>query len=190
MLSSALFALALTASGTSAACASPEKTEKTEKIEKTKKAKEPKKAIKVAKAPKNTKMIQSSDAKVPVARVAKIINLVDKPHIQVNLVVEDLGGTTDVSPTRRVFFTLYAKGEMFSTDAAFDLGPHFGLVSAKRVSGGVYEVTFAKMIEPKAPVYRIDATDAIVAMKAVRCEDFDCPASKDFKAKIRFQRVR
>ena len=134
------------------------------------------------------RIIQSSDAQVPVARVVKLVNLVDKPHIQVNVIIEDLGGSTDVSPTQRAYFTLYAKGEMFSTDASFDLGPHFGLLSAKRKSGGVYELTFAPDLTTggRAPVKRVvDARDAIVAMKAVRCDDFDCDASKNFKATIR-----
>ncbi len=131
--------------------------------------------------------VASRNKKVPIARVTQLVKLVNKPHIQVNVVVEDLGGSTDVSPTQRAYLTLYAKGEMFSTDAAFDLGPHFGLVSAKRSSGGIYELVFEpdlSMGERQRFTYVVDARKAIVAMKAVRCEDFDCDASKKFAATI------
>ncbi|MEQ8276357.1 MAG: hypothetical protein RMA76_25340 [Deltaproteobacteria bacterium] len=132
----------------------------------------------------SAKTVKSADAKVPVARVVKIVELVDKPHIKVNLVVQDLGGSTDVSPTQRLFFTLYSKGEMFSTDAAFDLGPVFGVKSAKRKSGGVYEVTLDDGFTGKTKTMTVDAREAIVAMKKVSCDDFDCAASKDFAATI------
>ncbi len=130
------------------------------------------------------KTVKSSDAKVPVARVVQRVELVDKPHIQVALIVEDLGGSTDVSPTQKLFFVLYAKGEMYSTDAAFDLGPIFGLKSAKRKSGGVGELELDDGFTGKKKVIVIDARDAIVAMKKVSCEDFECDASKDFAAQI------
>lgn len=130
------------------------------------------------------KTVKSGDAEVRVARVVKLIELVDKPHIKVNLVVQDTGGTTDVSPTQRLYFTLYAKGEMYSTDASFDLGPVFGVKSAKRKSGGVYQVTLHDGLTPKTRTLEIDAREAIVAMKKVRCDDFDCAASKNFSAKI------
>ncbi len=130
------------------------------------------------------KTVKSSDTKVPVARVVKIVELVDKPHIKVNLVVQDLGGSTDVSPTQRLFFTLYSKGEMFSTDAAFDLGPVFGVRSAKRKSGGIYVFTLDDGFTGKTKTMTVDAREAIVAMKKVSCDDFDCAASKDFSATI------
>lgn len=130
------------------------------------------------------KTIHSEDTKVLAARVERVMSLVDKPHIKVNLVIEDTGGSTDYSPSKHLIFTIYMRGEMFSTDAAFDLGMEFGVQSARRVSGGVYELTLAPRTSPAKPVLRIDARDAIVAMKRVRCEDFDCDASKDFAATI------
>lgn len=141
----------------------------------------------LAAPPAWARSVESSDLQVPVARVVEVVKLVDKPHVQVSLVVEDTGGSTDVSPTQRLYFTIYMKGEMFSTDAAFDLGPVFGLRNSRRRSGGIYEVTLAPdytLAPPKAPTWTIDARDAIVAMKKVSCEDFDCEASTDFAATI------
>ncbi|MEL6183194.1 MAG: hypothetical protein AAFU79_01125 [Myxococcota bacterium] len=141
----------------------------------------------VGATPAWARSVESSKVQVPVARVVEVVKLVDKPHILVSLVVEDTGGSTDVSPTQRLYFTVYMKGEMFSTDAAFDLGPIFGLQKSRRRSGGVYEVTLAPdftLAPPRAPVWTIDARDAIVAMKKVSCEDFDCEASTRFAATI------
>ncbi len=83
--------------------------------------------------------IRSSDAnaQVNIARLVKLVNLVSKPNIQVNIAVQDLGGSTDVSPTQKVFLTLYSKGEMFSTDAAFELADVISFESARRVEGGI-----------------------------------------------------
>lgn len=130
----------------------------------------------------------TNENKINVARVAKAINLVDKADIKVNVVVEDLGGSTDVSPTQKIFFTLYSKGEMFSTDATFDLGPVFEVISATRISGGKYAV---KAVVPdetemmKTVTLKVDAIDAINKIKSVNCgEEFDCEASSAFAAEI------
>ena len=126
----------------------------------------------------------TKDKKVNVARVVKVISLVDKSGIQVNVAVEDLGGSTDVSPTQKIFLTLYSKGEMFSTDAAFDLGPVMSVIGAKRVSAGIYNVMIVNA-DLKKQTLTIDASKAIVAIKSVNCaEEFDCAASKDFTASI------
>lgn len=127
--------------------------------------------------------------KINVARIDKAISLVDKSDIKVNIVVEDLGGSTDVSPTQSLFFTLYSKGEMFSTDATFNLGPIYKLISAKRIAGGVYEV---KAVVPhegpemmKTTSLKINAAKAINSIKSVNCgDDFDCEASSNFETSI------
>lgn len=128
------------------------------------------------------------DNKINVARIDKVVTLVDKAGIKVNLVVEDRGGSTDVSPTKNMYFTLYSKGEMFSTDATFDLGWAYEVTSAKRLEGGIYEV---KAMLPTAdeglmkPVtLKINAINAINAIKSVKCDDFDCAASEQFAATI------
>jgi hypothetical protein len=129
---------------------------------------------------------------VEIARVVELKRLVDKPGIQVNIAVQDLGGSTDVSPTQSVYFTLYSKGEMFSTDAAFKIADVLSLKSARRISGGVYEVV-AFTYDSDAHgdyamrdrVFTIDARKAITEIKAVNCGgDFDCAASTNFKSTI------
>ncbi len=128
------------------------------------------------------------DNKINVARIAKAITLVDKADIKVNIVVEDLGGSTDVSPTQKIFFTLYSKGEMFSTDATFDLGPVFEVISATRLAGGKYAI---KAVVPdeatmmKTVTLKVDAVNAINKIKSVNCGDeFDCEASSSFATQI------
>ncbi len=118
------------------------------------------------------------------ARVVNVIKLVDKYDIKVNVVVQDHGGSTDMSPTQTAFFTLYAKGEMFSTDATFNLGRVFSVEGAKRISGGKYEVTVINA-EYYTQVLTINAVDAIVAIKSLDCGgEFDCEASKNFETTI------
>ena len=128
-------------------------------------------------------------AMVHAARVVDLVKLVEKPGLQVNILVKDLGGSTDVSPTQELYFTLYAKGEMFSTDATFNLGPIYSFKSAKRKSGGIYEVKIEGLDSPNGmPVAKtlvIDAQEAIMDLKEVECEDFDCPASTNFQSKIK-----
>lgn len=131
--------------------------------------------------------IRSTETSVNIARVVQVINLVTTPEIQVNVTVQDLGGSTDMSPTQAVYLTLYAKGEMFSTDAAFEIANVFGVKSAKRIKGGIYEITVLGWEDEKGLVdvtYAVDARKAIVAMKNVSCEDFDCDASENFSSTI------
>jgi len=131
----------------------------------------------------------ASDKLVKIGRIVKLVNLVEKEDMQINVAVVDLGGSTDVSPTQQVFLTLYSKGEMFSTDASFDLGPIYSFKSAKRIAAGVFEIS---VNAPKGgggdmavnTTYIVDAKQATVDMRAVRCEDFDCEASDNFKASI------
>lgn len=125
---------------------------------------------------------------VEVSRVVEVIKLVSAPNIQVNVAVRDLGGSTDVSPTQELFFTLYSKGEMFSTDATFNLGAIYDFKSARRISGGVYEILVGgidfETSMPKNKLLLIDAQKAIDAILKVRCAHFDCPASDEFETSI------
>lgn len=125
---------------------------------------------------------------VQIARVVKLVNLVDKEHVMVNVVVQDLGGSTDVSPSQKVFLTLYSKGEMFSTDASFEIGQVWSFKSAKRVSGGVYEIKVKGFNEDYNIVditYVVDARKALTDMKNVNCgEDFDCEAAESFQSSV------
>ncbi len=126
--------------------------------------------------------------KVEIARVVRVIPLVAKSDLRVAVAVQDLGGSTDVSPTQAAFFTLYAKGEMFSTDATFELGAVYNVLSARRVSGGRYSVDVEAVdFDTGMPVrktLRIDARKAVMDIQSVRCEEFDCEASEAFKSTI------
>lgn len=127
--------------------------------------------------------------KAVVSRIDKVINLVDKFDIKVNVTVVDLGGSTDVSPTQKAFFTLYSKGEMFSTDATFEIGQIFSLTSARRISGGVYEVKLVDS-DMKKTTLSINAVKAIKAIKTVNCgDDFDCEASAKFTSVINISKI-
>lgn len=125
---------------------------------------------------------------VEISRIVELIKLVTKPDLQVNVTVRDLGGTTDVSPTQELFFTLYSKGEKFSTDASFNLGAIYDFKSARRLSDGVYEVFIGgidyQTSMPKNKLLIIDAQKAISDMLKVKCAHVDCPASDDFESTI------
>ena len=145
---------------------------------------------------KNEGFIWSSDrqAMVHVARVQKFIPLEKVGAIKVSVVMIDTGGSTDVSPTHKLYFTLYKRGEMFSTDASFYLGYFFGLKSARKISNGIYELTVDgvdKHYNIKTETYTIDARQAMRAMDMVDCKDeFDCDASTYFRTRIAFYKKR
>lgn len=140
--------------------------------------------------------IRSEKHQTNIARVTELHQLsAPKAEVGVQVVVEDLGGSTDLSPTQTVFLTLYRKGEMFSTDAAFKLANVLFLKGVKRVKNGVYEVTVVDIDEEgrfdfeKGSTYRIDARKAISAIAAVDCGgDFDCGNSENFASEISMTR--
>jgi hypothetical protein len=125
--------------------------------------------------------ITSSDkeAMVHVARISRVINLVDKPNIQVNLVVQSFGLATDMSPTQALFFCLFRTTEMFSVDAAFHLGNYHSFKSAERISGGKYKIHVDNRI------FEIDAIKAINALQKIDCkEEMDCDEAENFQSSI------
>lgn len=126
----------------------------------------------------------SKKEKVSVARVVKVMNLVSKPGLLVSVAVQDLGGSTDVAPTQTAYLTLYSKGEMFSTEATFNLGSFLEVKSARRLAAGVYEVTATDASTLKDVKLMLDAKNATYAIQRVACEDFDCEASRDFSTTI------
>lgn len=123
------------------------------------------------------------------ARVVATHALVTE-DIFVNVVVEDLGGSTDFSPTQKVWFTLYVKGEMASTDAAFNVAQVFGVKSVKRTGEGRAEIVVLAVDEksdvmPVEKTLVIDWRSAEKAILAVDCGDeFDCAASENFRTRI------
>lgn len=128
-------------------------------------------------------------ATAPLARVVQLATLVDEPgKVRVAFVVVDHGGATDVSPTQTLHFTLYQKGEMFSADAAFDLGQISSFQSAKRAGPGKYAATVQVVNERgevKPATLTVDAGAALLAMKNLKCaEETSCPEADKFQTKI------
>ena len=130
--------------------------------------------------------VKSAEASVSIARVVKVIELVNKPGLQVSVAVKDLGGSTDVSPTQEAYLTLYSKGEMYDVEATFLITNALEVKSAKRVSGGIYEVVVSVYEDTiKDVTYTIDARKAVTDIQAVNCGgDFGCTASNEFKATV------
>jgi hypothetical protein len=134
--------------------------------------------------------IRSSRVTLPVTRVTKLVNMVERDGLTINVAVQDLGGSTDMYPSHRLFLTLYLKGEMFNVDAAFLLGDYYEFLSARRTAPGLYEIR-AISLEPSRfgsmplAILQVDARQATVDMRAVRCDDeMDCPAATRFQGTI------
>jgi len=132
--------------------------------------------------------VKSEKVNVSLARVVELHQVSEpKAATQVSVVVHDLGGSTDLSPTQAIYLTVYNKGEMFSTDATFLIDNVFGFEGARRRSDGRLEVKALGSRGEKylVPVtYLIDARGAVKAIEAITCEDFDCEASENFSASI------
>ena len=146
------------------------------------------------------KGIENNKITISPARISKLVNLVDKPHIQVNIVIESLRGSTDLSPSLNAYFTLYSRNEIFTTEAVFPLGSYYEFISAERISGGIYQVTLMNLVDMassmKKITYKIDARKAIVEMKKINCVmegggiDFQCDESTHFKSKIKYSIIK
>lgn len=137
----------------------------------------------------NAATIKSTDVKLEASRVTHLVTLVNKPGIMVNVLVEDLGGSTDVSDTQNAYLTIYSKGEMASVDATFDLGRIFQFTSARRISAGIYELKAVAFGLPDYHLaertYVIDARKATADIQKVDCgSEFDCDAAEKFKSSI------
>jgi hypothetical protein len=132
-------------------------------------------------------LVKSEKTQTSIARVVSVTNLSPKESVKATLAVEDLGGSTDMSPTQVIHFNLYQKGEMFSTDASFNLGAIWNFESARKVEPGIYVVAVNILDESSKIVKQtiwIDARKAIKDIKSVTCEDFDCESSNNFQSKI------
>lgn len=130
-----------------------------------------------------------TESQASIARVVQVTNVANRDGILVNVAVQDMGGSTDVSPTQRVYLTLYRKGEMFSTGAAFLLRDVLSFRSARRLPNGLIEVRVTEYTDTIENVtYLVDARSAVAAMLRVECDDFDCDASNNFTATISMRR--
>lgn len=138
--------------------------------------------------------VASVKADYPIARVVHTQHLEKKgDQTQVIVSTVDLGGSTDMSPTQRIYFSLYRKGEMFSTDAAFPIDQVFSFESAKRITDGLYIIRVMGDVDDSGNIgkveYRIDARKALTEIEKVECgTDFDCEASTNFASTITVER--
>jgi hypothetical protein len=124
-----------------------------------------------------SKVENTKGATIRVARVQKVIPLVEKSDIEVKVVVQELGLSTDVSPTKQIFLTIYAPGEMNDAESTFEISQSYGVDSAKRIAPGIYQVKASlPSPEDRMPVnalLTIDATKATVGIKKMPCPEFE-----------------
>ncbi len=138
----------------------------------------------------NAAPVASAKRQVELARVVQVTTLESK-GTQVFVSVVDHGGSTDMSTTQTVYLNLYRKGEMFSTDASFEIANVLFVRSVKRLQAGLFQV-IAQGFDENAEgsrvrdlTYTIDARGALKAIAAVNCGDeFDCKASEEFRSSV------
>lgn len=130
--------------------------------------------------------IKSEKLDVAPSSVDKIFRLVDKPkpgssQKKLQILVTDLGLSTDVSPRYAVYLGYQSNAEMGNIAADFKISDRFLVVSsAKRISGGIYEVTGEQLSRDygfrQKVTIRIDATKMFADEMALRqnCGDYFC----------------
>ncbi len=104
----------------------------------------------------NAKTINSSKETINPSAIEKIVRLVDKnnesTYKKLQIVVEDTGLSTDVSPRYKIYLGYASLAEMGNISTNFILNDQaFKFLSAERKSAGVYEI---KVVE-----YRTDVTE-------------------------------
>jgi hypothetical protein len=123
-----------------------------------------------------------------VSRITELIKLVTEPNIQINVIVKDLGGSTDASPTQELFLTIYSKGDVFSTDATFDLGKIYDFKSARKIYQNIYEISVVRIDDETSlhqkKLLTINGEKAINDILKVKCTSLNCPDSDEFESTI------
>lgn len=126
---------------------------------------------------------RKSDKTITVSpsQVNKVIELVNKPigqnhvNLQVKVIVVSSGGSADMSPRNNVYFGLYSENEMSDSISTYDIGPVFKLTSARRVSGGIYELlgqfTAEDVAKKRDSKITINAVAAIKELETLRCDE-------------------
>ncbi len=124
--------------------------------------------------------IQSKNIKVNPARITDrvvLANVEGNNGVLVQIIAEQLGGSTDVSNTHRIILAISQIGEMTEKEVSFEIGKSMGLTSARRLSGGIYEIkyqdadmqnTWLDMNVTK----NIDARDSVLLVKNAPCAEF------------------
>ncbi len=124
--------------------------------------------------------IQSKNIKVNPARITDrvvLANVEGNNGVLVQIIAEQLGGSTDVSNTHRIILAISQIGEMTEKEASFEIGKSMGLTSARRLSGGVYQIKYedadSEVTSSEMEVTKtIDARDAVNLVKNAPCSEF------------------
>lgn len=121
------------------------------------------------------------------ARVSQLFNVVSKTfgknnHIdlQIRVIVESTGGSTDVSPRKQIYFGIYSENEMSDAIANYSLGYAYEVKSVKRLDGGLYEITGKFSEFNKESKIVINAVKAVNELENLSCEEFSaCTLKSD-----------
>jgi hypothetical protein len=120
------------------------------------------------------------------ATLDSVTTLVNKSangrNLQVKVIVNSTGGTTDVSPQKQIFLGLYSENEMFDLVGTYNIGSAFSVTSISRLDGGIYKIT-GELLDLKKPMSIIvDAVDAVNELKNMSCGEFEvCRTTKSIK---------
>ena len=131
--------------------------------------------------------VQSEKLEVAPSSIDQVIRLVDKnepgsSQKKLSIITTDSGMRTDLSPRYKIYLGYQSNAEMGNIAADFKISDQFLTVSsAKRISGGIYEVTGEKLNSGDGPfiqkvTIRIDATKMFSDENTLRknCGDDFC----------------
>lgn len=124
--------------------------------------------------------IQSKSITVNPARITDRVVLAStngNNGILVQIIAEQLNGATDVSNTHRIILAISQIGEMTEKEASFEIGKSMGLISAQRLSGGVYQIKYQDADVGNTRlnmevIKTIDARDAVILVRDAFCAEF------------------
>lgn len=94
--------------------------------------------------------LEKAEASIPTAQVQQVITLKkpnEKSQTRINLLVKDLGGSTDLSPHMGMYLTFWQDGEMGDSTASFDLGRSYQIVDIKNNNNGTLEIISKQLID-------------------------------------------
>ncbi len=124
--------------------------------------------------------IQSKSITVNPARITDRVVLAStngNNGVLVQIIAEQLNGTTDVSNTHRILLAISQIGEITEKEASFEIGKSMGLISAQRLSGGVYQIKYQDADSANKGlnmevIKTIDARDAVIQVRDAFCAEF------------------
>lgn len=130
---------------------------------------------------------KSLELGVAPARISQTFNVVNKKFgknnntdLQIRVIVESTGGSTDVSPTKQIYFGIYSENEMSDAIGNYSLGRAYSVRSVKRLDGGMYEITGKFADYNKESKIVINAVKAVNELESLSCEEFNvCTLKSD-----------